>query len=152
MEKVLLISPEKCIGCGSCEMACSIEKEGEFRPALSRYSVHRFVGGQNVPMACLQCEDAACMAACKTGALSRNEQGVVAVDKAKCIGCRMCVMACPFGNIGYNRVSRASFKCDQCGGDPQCAKFCWTGAITYEPVDLELERRREETARRAVSE
>lgn len=143
MEKVLLISPEKCIGCGSCEMACSIEKEGEFRPALSRISVHRFEGGQNVPMACLQCEDAACMAACKTGALSRNGQGVVAVDKAKCIGCRMCVMACPFGNIGYNRVSRASFKCDQCGGDPECVKWCPTQALEFRPADTaNLQRKR----------
>ena len=83
------------------------------------------------------------MSACKTGALSRNDQGGVAVAKAKCIGCRMCVMACPFGNIGYNRVSRASFKCDQCGGDPECVKWCPTQALEFRPADTaNLQRKR----------
>ncbi|MDD4364396.1 MAG: 4Fe-4S dicluster domain-containing protein [Synergistales bacterium] len=135
MEHVLLLSPEKCIGCGSCELACAMVKEGEFRPALSRVSVYRFEGGVNVPMTCQQCDDAPCMNVCKVGALSRDENNVVVVDPEKCIGCRMCVHACPFGNMAYHREKKVAIKCDQCGGEPQCVAFCPTKALEYLPAD-----------------
>ena len=150
MEKVLLVTPEKCISCGSCELACSFCKEGEFRPAVSRIAVHRFEKGQNIPMTCFQCEDAACLKVCKTGALRRDGGGVVQVDKEKCIGCRMCVMACPFGNITYHRPAKSVLKCDQCGGDPQCAAFCPTQAIEYLPAEtVNLQRKRNFAAKMA---
>jgi Fe-S-cluster-containing hydrogenase component 2 len=152
MEKILLISPEKCIGCGSCETACSFANEGEFRPSMSRIQVFRFDMGINVPMTCLQCEDAPCASVCKTGALVRDEEtGVVNIDEDKCIGCRMCVMACPFGNISYSSEKKTSFKCDQCGGDPQCAEFCPTGAIKYVPaVKDSLDKKRAYAAKFAT--
>ena len=150
MEKVLLVSPERCIACGSCELACSFCKEGEFRPAVSRIAVHRFEKGQNIPMTCFQCEDAACLKVCKTGALYRDADGVVQVDREKCIGCRMCVMACPFGNITYHRPAKSVLKCDQCGGDPQCAAFCPTQAIEYLPAEtVNLQRKRNFAAKMA---
>lgn len=135
MEKVLVISPEKCIGCGSCELACSFVKEGEFRPALSRISVYRFEAGVNVPMTCQQCDEAPCMDVCKAKAITRDENNVVQVDHEKCIGCRMCVMACPFGNMSYDRREKVAIKCDQCGQDPECVKFCPTGALEFVPAD-----------------
>lgn len=143
MEKVLLISPEKCIGCGSCELACSLATEGEFKPVASRVSVYRFEGGTNVPMMCQQCEDAPCIDVCKTGALSRGEDNVVHVDAEKCIGCRMCVMACPFGNMSFDAAKKIATKCDHCGGDPQCVKYCPTQAIEYVPADtVSLQRKK----------
>ena len=97
MERVLLISPEKCVGCGSCELACSLIKESEFRPSLSRITAYRFEAGVNVPMTCQQCDDAPCISVCKTEALSRDDKNVVKVDSSKCIGCRMCVWPVPSG-------------------------------------------------------
>lgn len=135
MERVLLISPEKCVGCGACELACSFTKEGEFRPAMSRISVYHFEPGINVPMTCQQCDEAPCMEVCKTGAISRDEANVVQVDQDKCIGCRMCVMACPFGNMAYSVEKKTAIKCDQCDGDPQCIPFCPTNALEYVPAD-----------------
>ena len=156
MEKVLLVSPERCIACGSCELACSFCKEGEFRPAVSRIAVHRFEKGQNIPMTCFQCEDAACMKVCKTNALYRNsETDVVEVDKTKCIGCRMCVMACPFGNITYDRAAKTPAKCDQCNGKPQCVEYCPSAALDYVSADTESLNKRKafsEKMRKALSE
>lgn len=149
MEKVLLITPERCIGCGSCELACSLQHEGEFKPAMARVAVLRFEGGASVPLTCLQCEDPACVAVCKTGALSRDQDtGVVTVNKEKCIGCRMCVMACPFGNISYSAVQKQAVKCNLCEGDPQCVQFCPSRAIEYLPADTaNLQRKKAYSAK-----
>lgn len=157
MKKVLMSYPEKCTGCGTCELACSLEHKGEFRPAVSNISVFRFdEGGSNIPMTCFQCEDAACMKVCKTNALYRNsETDVVEVDKTKCIGCRMCVMACPFGNITYDRAAKTPAKCDQCNGKPQCVEYCPSAALDYVSADTESLNKRKafsEKMRKALSE
>jgi len=156
MEKtknVLVISPEKCISCGTCELACSFAQEGEFIPSHSRISVHRFEMGITIPMTCFQCDSPACVAACKTGALTKNtETGIVDVNREKCIGCRMCEMACPFGNITYNAVTKNPMKCNLCGGDPECAKYCPTGAIQYLPADAAtIQKKKEFSAKIAAA-
>lgn len=134
-ESLLLITPERCISCGTCELACSFGHEGEFRPSVSRISVLRFEAGVTIPMTCLQCDKPACVAACKTGALSKDPRtGLVGVNAAKCIGCRMCEMACPFGNITYSAAAKQPLKCDLCGGAPMCAEFCPSNAIEYLPA------------------
>ncbi len=156
-KKVLMVYPEKCIGCGSCELACSLAHEGEFRPTLSRMNVFRFdTAGSNIPMTCFQCAEPACKAACKTGALWQDDEtDVVQFDAAKCIGCRMCVMACPFGNVAYNRAAKEAVKCDQCEGTPQCVAFCPSKALDYLPAEQEiLNKKRDfsEKMRKALAE
>ncbi len=151
--KLLMISPEKCISCGTCELACSFAHEGEFRPSMSRISVHRFEMGVTVPMTCFQCDSPACVAACRTGALVKNtETGIVDVNPEKCIGCRMCVMACPFGNIAYNAILKTPMKCDLCGGDPECVRYCPSHAIEYLPADTAtISKRKEFSAKIATA-
>lgn len=136
MGNVLLINPERCTGCGSCELACSFQHEGEFRPAAARISVLRFEAGISVPLTCLQCDEPACLKVCKVGAISKDEAtGLVSVDGSKCIGCRMCVVACPFGNMTYSVAAKEAIKCDYCNGEPQCVLFCPEKAIEYLPAD-----------------
>ena len=157
VKRVLMVYPEKCIGCGSCELACSLSHEGEFRPAVSRIGVFRFdEAGANVPMTCFQCEEPACQKVCKPGALWRDDENdVVQFNPDKCIGCRMCVMACPFGNMAYNRMAKKASKCDQCEGSPQCVEFCPTKALEYPPAESEnLAKKRDFTdkMRKALAE
>lgn len=144
MKRVLMMYPEKCTGCGSCELACSLAHEGEFRPSVSRISVFRFEErGSNVPMTCFQCEEPSCHKVCKTGALWKDDGAdIVQFDEAKCIGCRMCVMACPFGNVTYNRTRKKASKCDMCSGTPQCVEFCPNGALDYVPADSEISNKK----------
>jgi len=134
MAKILMLKPEKCISCRTCELACSFKHEREFRPSASRVNVLSFEKeGISVPMMCQQCDVAVCVKVCATGALARNlETGALEVDDNKCIRCKMCIQACPFGNTTYDSVSNRILKCDLCAGDPQCVRFCPGGALTYE--------------------
>lgn len=144
--EVLLISPEKCTNCQACELACSFAHEEEFNPARSRVSVmiwdHQ---AHSVPIMCLQCEEAACLAACPAKAISEYPlTGARLVNNTKCIKCRMCMNVCPFGCTSYDATGRKIMKCDLCDGDPQCAKVCPSGAITsVDRTSVNVSRRKQ---------
>jgi tetrathionate reductase subunit B len=48
------------------------------------------------PLMCQHCGRPPCADVCPTTATFRRADGVVLVDRHRCIGCRYCVMACPF--------------------------------------------------------
>lgn len=104
----------------------------------------------NVPMPCLHCNDAPCMKACPTNAIYKREDGIVLVDKDKCIGCGYCGFACPFGAPQFERSGAfgSKGKMDKCTfcvepfsqkddeGNrierepiPRCAMACPTGTL-----------------------
>ncbi|RZH79808.1 thiosulfate reductase electron transport protein PhsB, partial [Staphylococcus aureus] len=64
---------------------------------------------------CQQCEDAHWIAVCPTGASWRDESnGIVRVNKEKCIGCSYCISACPYQVRYLNPVTHVADKCDFC--------------------------------------
>jgi len=133
MNKSLIIDADKCTSCLQCEMACALEHEGSFNPAKSRIKVFEFEHGKrSIPYTCTQCEEAWCLQACPTNAISiDHELGTKVVSDDKCVGCKVCTIACPYGTINFNSDTGKVVKCDLCGGDPQCADACPTDAITY---------------------
>jgi anaerobic carbon-monoxide dehydrogenase iron sulfur subunit len=142
MAKVLMINPDKCTGCRNCELACSFAHEHQFRPGATR--VHAFTWereGVSVPMMCQQCDDAACVRVCPTGAMHRSATvaNLVEWDAKACLRCKLCTVACPFGNARYDAAASSIFRCDTCGGDPECVKFCPNGALVF--VDDEVQTR-----------
>jgi len=140
--KQLVIKPEKCIGCRSCELACSFGHFGEFNPKLSNIHVFEYEkAAVAIPVMCLQCEEPACQKVCPVGAISRDESGAFVMNYDKCIGCKMCMNACPLGNISFHPLVRKVFKCDLCGGDPKCAKYCPGGAIAFVETDAIQDKR-----------
>jgi Fe-S-cluster-containing hydrogenase component 2 len=145
MAKTLMIHPDKCTGCRNCELACSFKQEGAFRPGAT--NVHVFTWereGFSVPLMCQQCDDAACVRVCPTGAMyhSSDTPNLVAFDQALCIGCKMCVVACPFGNVSYDTSSKRVAKCDTCGGSPECVAFCPNGALEFAEDDAQVRTRK----------
>lgn len=132
MSKILVISPEKCVGCRTCELICSFGKNSEFNPRNAAVSVIAYdEAALSVPMMCMQCEEPSCMRVCPVSAISKNKEGTVVIDDRKCIGCKMCISACPVGNISFNSGEKKLIKCDLCGGNPKCAELCPSGAIQY---------------------
>ena len=98
----MVIDLKRCYGCYGCSMACKTAnhtppevfwarvlkaESGEF-PNTTR---------QALPVLCMHCENPSCEEVCPTGATSKQDDGIVVVDKDKCIGCKYCMMACPYG-------------------------------------------------------
>lgn len=132
MPRQLLIKPEKCVGCKTCELICSYTREKNFDPVNSAVSVRVFEdAGLCVPVMCMQCEDASCVSICPKKAMRKADDGTVKCDAAKCIGCKLCVNACPLGNVVFSPKARKVIKCETCGGSPGCAKYCPVNAIVY---------------------
>jgi len=145
LSKILMIAPEKCIGCRTCEIICSFNRTEEFNPQSAAVSVTSYdEAAVSVPMMCMQCEDPSCMKVCPVGAIYRADTGAVIIDDKKCIGCKMCVSACPLGNITYSSKQKKLIKCNLCGGEPKCAEFCPSGAIQFKeatPTNLNKKQR-----------
>ena len=104
----IVVDLDRCIGCHGCEIAC----KNENNIALGEYwnkVVERGPFGEYpdlemyfLPTMCQQCQDAPCVNVCPTGASYRDADGMVLVDKEKCIGCKYCMMACPYGVRSWN--------------------------------------------------
>lgn len=136
MQKTLIITPGRCIGCRTCELACSFKHAPE-KGGLGKSRIGiRSIGQESyMPLTCMQCANPACMTVCPVHALWRNEEtGAIEVKRDRCIGCALCTIVCPFGHIvmgGINEELNKSVKCDLCGGEPACAAFCPSRALEY---------------------
>lgn len=110
----MLIDLKKCVGCHACSVACK-EAHGT-RPGVRRSHVEREFEGTYpsarktaIPMLCMHCETAPCVEVCPTGASFKREDGIVAVNKDECIGCKSCVSACPYGARYYTEDEAGYF-------------------------------------------
>ena len=65
---------------------------------------------------CLHCLEPACVAACPTTALHRQDDGPVSYDEDECIGCRYCQLACPWDvpTSEWNSLAPKISKCTHC--------------------------------------
>lgn len=141
------VNTDRCIKCWACEVACKqwngIKAGNIARRRVIEIDTGTFPNVKRtfVSMTCMHCAQPACMAVCPAGAISkRAEDGIVVVDKDKCIGCHYCFFACPFGIPQYDE--NGMDKCDAClgngrkeGEDPHCVKTCVTQALHFGPLD-----------------
>ena len=124
MGKQLLIKPEKCLGCRTCELVCSFGHNGAFNPRFANVSVMAYEEAAiSVPMMCMQCEEPCCMEVCPVGAIFRDEKDAVMINPDKCIGCKMCEKVCEFDAVKVvdNIAHIDPEKCTNCGA---CAQKC----------------------------
>jgi molybdopterin-containing oxidoreductase family iron-sulfur binding subunit len=160
----MVIDLKRCVGCNACTLAC---KQEHGTPAGVHYArvVTREVGTYPaarrtfLPVLCNHCQDAACQEVCPTGATHTRGDGIVMVDKEKCIGCRACAVACPYmnrhfigdGALQFEGTPRTAFeavkleafeegtmaKCTLCahrvdqGLEPACVVTCPTEARIF---------------------
>lgn len=102
----MLVDTNKCSdGCSACVDACNDEHNltGFDRPETDAQWVRtvklkdKQTGRVNrMIMMCQHCEFPPCVDVCPTNASFKRADGIVLVDRHRCIGCRYCMMACPY--------------------------------------------------------
>jgi len=139
---VIAVDADKCTGCRSCEVVCSIFHNDIINTELARIRIVKDWREPRSPIAvnfvtatCRQCASPRCAAVCPTNAIVADpETHARVVIEEKCIGCRKCIEACPYtpSRIYFREDRMVAFKCDLCGGDPMCVKICNAGAVKFQ--------------------
>ncbi len=156
--KRVYVKEQACIGCHLCEVYCQLRhadskdlvkafKKEEARP-LPRLRVDE-KGVVSMSVRCQHCDDAPCVQACLTGALSRDPVSrLVTVNDERCIGCGTCMLVCPLGAMIMDAEHHNAVKCDLCQGEeiPACVANCPNEALLY----IEVPDRSDSLKRRVI--
>ncbi|WP_376792671.1 4Fe-4S dicluster domain-containing protein [Thermoflexus sp.] len=146
----MVIDLSRCMGCRACMEACKVENNTP--QAIFWMYVFRFEEGEfpNVrqwfmPRPCMHCDNAPCVKVCPVGARYKREDGLVATDWERCIGCRYCEVACPYG-VNYFNWKRPDRNYYLDWSDPNLQSITGGIAPPYKNPDLDQaygeERRR----------
>ncbi len=139
--KRIYVNEEWCLGCHLCEYNCAFANSGlsdmaaalKGKPIFPRIHIEE-TDRIHYAVSCRHCTDPLCVKACISGALSR-EDGVIRIDRSRCVGCLSCVLVCPYGALAPGEDG-AMQKCELCllnsVGEPACVKGCPNRAIVYE--------------------
>ena len=139
--KKVYVNEKWCLGCRLCEYNCAFANSGEkyMVKALKDKDIHPRIhveedGKITYAVSCRHCEDPICVKCCISGALTKTD-GVIKIDKNKCVGCFTCVLVCPYGAVSPAE-GHAATKCELClsnaCGSPACVQGCPNRAIIYE--------------------
>lgn len=155
MEQVgFYFNAKRCTGCKTCVLACKDYRDLDASVSFRQvYEVAHGSWAQDdrgcwahdcfafyVSCACNHCSSPACMEVCPTGAMGKNELGLVSVDERRCIGCGYCALSCPYHAPKVDRAVGHSVKCDGCfdrvadGGKPICVEACPLRALDFGPI------------------
>ncbi|MGN0824729.1 MAG: 4Fe-4S dicluster domain-containing protein [Candidatus Coproplasma sp.] len=145
--KRIYVNEQWCLGCHLCEYECMYANSGldemfKLKGKAGKEILPRIYveGDEKSPIHfavnCRHCSGTACVNGCIAGALTKNDDGMVVIDKDKCVGCFTCVLLCPFGAIMPAADGKVAQKCmlctDNIKGEPNCVKYCPNNAIVYE--------------------
>ena len=129
MNRFVIADSTLCIGCHTCEAACSETHRQHGLQSMPRLRV-MLNEKESAPQLCHHCEDAPCAVVCPVNAITRVD-GAVQLNESLCVSCKLCGIACPFGAIEFSGSrpldipANASF--DEQG--PACVRMCPTKAL-----------------------
>jgi carbon-monoxide dehydrogenase iron sulfur subunit len=141
--KRVYVNEKWCLGCHLCEYNCAFAQTGmttTMAEALKGVKINPNIRVDQTDSVCFavncrHCDNPLCVKSCITGALSRDENGVITIDQQKCVHCFTCVVSCPYGCV-LPTDSGAITKCQLCvstsDGIPKCVQGCPNNAIVFE--------------------
>ncbi len=105
---VMVIDLDRCIGCDRCVYACQATNDTQTGHLWNIVLENEETFDEPVflPRPCMHCEHAPCVEVCPVQATYHREDGLVAMDYDRCIGCRYCMVACPYGVRVFNWLDR----------------------------------------------
>lgn len=141
----MVVDTRLCVACKACVLACKAENglpEGACRSWVVEEVRGEFpeLSAENRSERCNHCSDAACVAACPTGASRYADGGAVVVDADACTGCKACMAACPY-DARYVGPDGTVDKCTFClhrvrrGQAPACVAVCPTRTLRFGDLD-----------------
>jgi len=168
----LLYDSGKCVGCRACQIACKQwhkldavsvdaarlnESPKSLAPnawtliKLAKYQVNEGRSYLFTKVGCMHCGKPACVAVCPTGALTKQMNGLVTVDRGLCNGCGYCTQVCPFHVpqlevfsqiTGETKASKCTFCQDRVAQElrPNCVQSCPAGALDWGDREAMLAR------------
>ena len=140
----------RCYSCHACAVACKdwngIEAGPEKWMSVYEWETGSFpnLRVRSLAFPCAHCDDPACMKACTSGAIYKEDKyGAVLVDAEKCVGCRACYEACPYGapSFASDEPGTKMSKCTMCidkleaGELPICVATCPLRAFDFGPAE-----------------
>lgn len=119
----------KCCGCKTCELVCSNKNYGICDINLSSIKIKTDIKTMIFKADyCRQCNNAECIKSCPVSAISKNDSGIITINREICLLCGKCEKICPFN--GIHIIGKNILKCGLCEGEPQCVIHCPTNALT----------------------
>ena len=127
----MIIDLQKCVGCGTCAIACKTENNTELRNNGQTHNWADFVhettgkfpdtGYRTLPVLCNHCSDPACVKDCpaEPAAIFKTADGLTMINNERCIGCRQCQDNCPYSmeevkkDPAYGEDSVISYNSDE---------------------------------------
>ncbi|TYO95373.1 4Fe-4S dicluster domain-containing protein [Desulfallas thermosapovorans] len=158
MSKGVLVDITRCVGCGSCAVACKMWNSLQYNNGVDTVGENAELAAEEwtvvkkavvkkeqktawrfVKQQCLHCLEPACASACFSRAIQKTKEGPVVYVEELCVGCRYCMLACPYNIPKYewDKTFPRVRKCQMCasrvsnGEAPACVGVCPSGALTF---------------------
>lgn len=159
---VMVIDLSRCKNLKKCQEACN--QMHFVHPGQSWIKVYSMQDAEQSapywqPTTCMHCDEPPCVKVCPVDATFKRQDGIVAIDSNRCIGCRFCMAACPYSTRVFNweepiipkAVAKQHYscessvpqkkgtvgKCDFCpdmvrkGQLPHCVSACPNGVFMF---------------------
>lgn len=102
---VMVIDLSRCKNLKKCQTACN--HMHHVHGGQNWIKVHPMQDAQHTapywqPTTCMHCDEPPCVKVCPVDATFKRQDGIVAIDSDRCVGCRFCMASCPYSTRVFN--------------------------------------------------